>query len=952
MTNRKTTRRALVMSILSLLLCLSMLIGTTFAWFTDSVTSANNIIKSGNLDITLEYWADGKWNDVQDAAEILDKDALWEPGYTEVVYLKLDNVGTLSLKYYMAVSIMAEKAGVNQKGDSFLLSDYIQFAVINDVNGETAPFASREAAVAAAASSQKISAGYADPGYLTAEDSAVYLAMVIYMPTEVGNVANHNGTDVPEIQLGLGVMATQMTDEEDSYNDQYDAGAPWTGEIDISWYDPAASEYTITSAAQLAGVAAIVEGTSSTGYATRGAAVKDSFKNKTFYLAADLDLQDIAWTPIGSNANPFQGSFDGQGHTISNLYVNNGGWSGIFGHVGISTKNCVISNLNVENVSILTNRMAGAVVGQIYGDVINCHAENVVIMATPNMTDNGYDNGDKIGGIVGWLGDNGNGHKVEGCSVTNAELGAYRDVGGIVGYLANDCYARGNEAAALEIAVDQITYSYGTKDPNAGAICGRRGGSATVVENNTYNEDDVVIVSTYAKDGLTLKQDGITNEVTLYLVPATLEQTVINVPEGVTNIGGYAFAYNQNVEKVVLSSTVTTLNDRAFRDTSASAVVLNEGLTNLSYQAFRNAANLTSVEIPSTVTTIAKEAFQNSGITSLVIPETVTTVEYGAMRDMKELVTVTIHSAAQIPVYAFRACTNLKTVILTNEAVTFAGRGMIFTNKENGDGSAITVYVPNETVAEALRANDTAAKDYGGYKLVYGDSSPVVNPETEGAVTELDTALVGGKDVILVGDMTFKASETTANSGYGATGVKVNGGVLDGNGNTLKVTGAGATWDCAINVTGGTIKNLTVAGAMRGIFMGGATGDVYIENVNISSCIYTFNSDGGNKNYGVYLTGCTLNGWTSFSDVHKEVVFTDCSFGSGSGYAFCRPYNDAKFVNCVFAEGYKFDTAYASALVFENCYYGDTLITEENAAELFFGSNVFFYNGVGNATFN
>ena len=54
--NKKTTRKALVLSLLSLLLCCSMLVGTTFAWFTDSVTSANNIIKSGNLDITLEYW--------------------------------------------------------------------------------------------------------------------------------------------------------------------------------------------------------------------------------------------------------------------------------------------------------------------------------------------------------------------------------------------------------------------------------------------------------------------------------------------------------------------------------------------------------------------------------------------------------------------------------------------------------------------------------------------------------------------------------------------------------------------------------------------------------------------------------------------------------------------------------------------------------------------------------
>ncbi|MBR6667994.1 MAG: leucine-rich repeat protein, partial [Clostridia bacterium] len=94
------------------------------------------------------------------------------------------------------------------------------------------------------------------------------------------------------------------------------------------------------------------------------------------------------------------------------------------------------------------------------------------------------------------------------------------------------------------------------------------------------------------------------------------------------------------------------------------------------------------------------EAFQLSGIETLTVPETVTTIEYGAMRDMKMLESVTIKGNVDIPVYAFRACTNLKTVVLEGDDVTFGAgsKGMIFTNKENGDGSAITVYVQNETV--------------------------------------------------------------------------------------------------------------------------------------------------------------------------------------------------------------------------------------------------------------
>ena len=71
MTNRKSTRRALTLSVISLLLCVAMLVGTTYAWFTDSVTSSNNIIKSGNLDIELEYWNGTKWVDVAGKSDIL-----------------------------------------------------------------------------------------------------------------------------------------------------------------------------------------------------------------------------------------------------------------------------------------------------------------------------------------------------------------------------------------------------------------------------------------------------------------------------------------------------------------------------------------------------------------------------------------------------------------------------------------------------------------------------------------------------------------------------------------------------------------------------------------------------------------------------------------------------------------------------------------------------------------
>ncbi len=117
MTN-KSTKKALLCSLLSLVVCISLLVGTTFAWFTDSVVSANNIIQSGNLDITME-WKDatttGKQLTYKDASvgAIFNYD-LWEPGYVEAKNIKISNVGSLALKYNLHI---AENGEVSELAD-------------------------------------------------------------------------------------------------------------------------------------------------------------------------------------------------------------------------------------------------------------------------------------------------------------------------------------------------------------------------------------------------------------------------------------------------------------------------------------------------------------------------------------------------------------------------------------------------------------------------------------------------------------------------------------------------------------------------------------------------------------------------------------------------------------------------------------------------------------------
>ena len=144
MTKKKSTKRALFTSVMALLVCVVMLAGTTFAWFTDSVTSGRNVIQAGNLDAEVYYsvWdkATGSWADyvkVNKDDPVFNDKALWEPGYTEVVKFKVANKGSLSFKYIFGLYVFLEEASINVAGEELMLSDYIKAGVIDNVSAIT-----------------------------------------------------------------------------------------------------------------------------------------------------------------------------------------------------------------------------------------------------------------------------------------------------------------------------------------------------------------------------------------------------------------------------------------------------------------------------------------------------------------------------------------------------------------------------------------------------------------------------------------------------------------------------------------------------------------------------------------------------------------------------------------------------------------------------------------------
>ena len=247
MNNKKATKRALLTSVMALVMCVVMLVGTTFAWFTDTASTGVNKIQAGNLDIEMEYknnTTGGEFKPVDTDKKVFNEEALWEPGHVEYVVLKIRNAGNLALKYKLGINIASEVGSTNVFDKPFELSDYIKFAVLDGdktvVSGGTE--FKRETLMddVTDTNSKLIKAGY------TSEETRLYpevtptadghqasekvVTLVVWMPKSVGNEANYKvaeGITAPSIDLGINVAATQATAEFDSFDDQYDKGAEY-----------------------------------------------------------------------------------------------------------------------------------------------------------------------------------------------------------------------------------------------------------------------------------------------------------------------------------------------------------------------------------------------------------------------------------------------------------------------------------------------------------------------------------------------------------------------------------------------------------------------------------------------------------------------------------------------------------------------------------------------------
>lgn len=246
MAKTKSTKRALIMSILSLVICITMLIGTTYAWFTDSVTSGSNIIKSGNLDVALvdESGAslEGEVIEFKTADNRAQDAILWEPGctyHTENFYV--ENKGNLNLKFKVIINGIDGDAKLLEAIDfTALVKDYEvtiehpwgMYTTTTDIdliNGTTIETAFGE--------TMTFDEFILEPG-----DKMGPIVLTGHMKEEAGNEYE----DLTIEGISVSVIATQAIGEEDSFDGMYDKDATYP-EVDTVERDDDTAEDTLSA---------------------------------------------------------------------------------------------------------------------------------------------------------------------------------------------------------------------------------------------------------------------------------------------------------------------------------------------------------------------------------------------------------------------------------------------------------------------------------------------------------------------------------------------------------------------------------------------------------------------------------------------------------------------------------------------------------------------------------
>lgn len=676
------TKRALLTSVLALVLSLAMLAGSTFAWFTDTASTGVNRIVSGNLDVGLQYWGVGEdgqktWLTAESSEELFDENALWEPGYTQIVYLKVKNNGNLALTYAMQITPVRETVGINVDGEEFKLSDYIKFGWRTfTVDGAGAPVAlDREAAQTGVGEGAQLGKTLhrqvAEPMKAGAEE---LVALVAWMPEDVGNEANYS-TVQPTIELSLKVLATQAAEESDSFNNTYDEDAVDDEGLDSkpeynykSLYDydnPKGYGVELVKNAEGKVVKAIVSGVNGKVpdgfFANLKGSVDENGKPIAVPAERWADLTEVVIedgvTEIGKDV--FQGCVGLTNVAIPDSVKKIGTWSF---YMCKGLKNVDIpANMEIGDSSF---RQSGLEQVTVSGGSVGNYAFHRI------------DNLKKISINCETIGE----EAFSGCDyLTDITLGENVKTLGDKAFYTCDALERVEIPSTVTDIGEKTFYSCpalkeaiiraGTV--KAGTFYNCRALTTLIISDNATLDASFTVGNTYAKETLeTVKIER--GEIGISAFNSCPNLTTVELGNGVTSVGDNAFSKCTALTSVNIGDGVTSIGKNAFNGCTALTNA-NIGSGAIGESAFNGCTSLTNVTLGNGVTSIGRNAFLRcKALASISIGSGVTSIGSGAFNGCTALTNANIGSGA-IGANAFQDCSRLANVTL-GDGVTSIGK--------------------------------------------------------------------------------------------------------------------------------------------------------------------------------------------------------------------------------------------------------------------------------------
>ena len=212
MKNKKTySRIALILSVAVLTVWAIMGAGTSLAWFSDTDEEVRNIFNFAEFEVAVEYLdKNDDWQDMAGATQVFDDNALYEPGFAQVVYLRVTNNGTVPFEFTTAVTVSNFTTATNVFGQTFALSDHLRFGAVTADSMEALNATLVDRLVASQVADTMLGNYHETTSRTLDAGKSAYVALIVRMPEEVDDVANYRGSVIPKVELGITVLATQL----------------------------------------------------------------------------------------------------------------------------------------------------------------------------------------------------------------------------------------------------------------------------------------------------------------------------------------------------------------------------------------------------------------------------------------------------------------------------------------------------------------------------------------------------------------------------------------------------------------------------------------------------------------------------------------------------------------------------------------------------------------------